>query len=60
MHARLHRSATQSGALDAGLGFADEGACSASRVNILTRRGNDWRTPDALLRHVVYLGERED
>ncbi len=30
MHARLHRSATQSGALDAG------------RVNILTRRGNDW------------------
>ena len=30
MHARLHRSATQSGALDTG------------RVNILTRRGNDW------------------
>jgi ATP-dependent DNA ligase len=30
VHARLHRSATQSGALDAG------------RVNILTRRGNDW------------------
>lgn len=30
MHARLRRSATQSGALDAG------------RVNILTRRGNDW------------------
>jgi len=30
MHARLHRSATQRGALDAG------------RVNILTRRGNDW------------------
>jgi len=30
MHARLHRSATHSGALDAG------------RVNILTRRGNDW------------------
>src|SRR5580704_12726901 len=30
MHARLHRSATQSGALDAG------------HVNILTRRGNDW------------------
>src|SRR5579862_9018172 len=30
MHARLHRSATQSGARDAG------------RVNILTRRGNDW------------------
>jgi DNA ligase D-like protein (predicted ligase) len=30
MHARLHRSATQSGALDAG------------RVTILTRRGNDW------------------
>jgi ATP-dependent DNA ligase len=30
MHARLHRSATQSGALDAG------------RVKILTRRGNDW------------------
>jgi bifunctional non-homologous end joining protein LigD len=42
MHARLHRSATQSGALDAGLGFADDGAGSASRVNILTRRGNDW------------------
>lgn len=30
MHARLHRSATHSGALDAG------------RVNIPTRRGNDW------------------
>jgi DNA ligase D-like protein (predicted ligase) len=30
MHARLHRSATQSGALDAG------------HVQILTRRGNDW------------------
>ena len=30
MQARLHRSATQSGALDAG------------RVQILTRRGNDW------------------
>ena len=30
IHARLHRSATQSGALDAG------------RVKILTRRGHDW------------------
>src|SRR5437899_8760694 len=30
MHARLDRSATQSGALDTG------------HVNILTRRGNDW------------------
>ena len=30
MHARLDRSATQSGALD------------AARVNLLTRRGNDW------------------
>src|SRR5258708_6055085 len=30
MHARLHRSATQRGALDVG------------KVKILTRRGNDW------------------
>jgi ATP-dependent DNA ligase len=41
MHARLHRSATQSGALDAG------------RVNILTRRGNDWTSKYPAIAKVI-------